>query len=275
MRCPVCGAPLVETEEGRLVCLNGHVVEEWEPVYQPPRGDEEKMSRIHTAPLLDYFHRDAGLTVTGDRKLDILTIKASMKGVDTSRVEARRMAYRALAVLLGDKQRVDTLMATAAEAIDTIYSRGRRHKPSRVAFAAAVYALNHHGYLVDNDVIKKLEAMFMVKWRSVHKLLLEYGLSLKRPYRETVMQYISRYASKLGLQGEVETLAYRIASAYINASNKRPLAKTLAAAALYLAAKILRPVSYTKLTSITGLTEIGIRNVVRDIMRHVAIEVRL
>ena len=274
-RCPICGAEIIELD-GRLVCLNGHVIEEERLVHHPPLGDvDEKLAREHTTPLLD-FHRDAGLTVTGDRKIDNMTLAASIKGIDSARIEARRLAYRALATLYGeDKRRVDMLMETVSKVIDKIYSHGRRHKPSRVAFAAILYALNHHSLLVDRETVMKLEAMFMTRWRSAHQLLIAYGLPLKRSYREIVMQYISLYASKLGLQGEVEALAYRIATAFIQFSNRRPLARTLAAAALFLAAKILSPVSYTKVTRVTGLTENGIRKVVREIMKYVVIEVRL
>ncbi len=285
-RCPICGAPLVRTPEGLLVCANGHVVEEYGVDSGPEWrafDAEEESSRSRAGPPLSERLHDRGVTTTISRsrdpryaKLAALHRRLRVEG-HAAEVEAFQELNRVAALLELPGHVVDTAAVLLRKALRAGLLRhrgGSRLREWVAALLVAASRLSSGPQLTVRDVAVRLGVPERRVARAYRELVMGLGV---RPRPLDPTSYIPRIAAAVRATPAVEALAARLAAALRQrglAQGKPPLG--LAAAAVYLASILLdEKRGQTAIARAAGITDMTVRNRYRDLVDNLYIEVRL
>ncbi len=292
LRCPNCGADLRlyarRDESGNLVCTNcGYVISEADFDVGPEwrsftEEDRIRRSRVG-APLTETVH-DKGLTTyiyargraaadPRQRKLAILQARLRTHG------------HRKLISLLQEVNRASTRLhlparvhETMAKLVKKIYDIGliKKNNVNEYLAAAAIIASRIEGHPISaRDVAEALNVNIQAVWRAYNNIVRKLRVTAATPPRPSM--YVSKIASRLGLSGEVESLALRFTALLerTRLSQGKP-PEPLAAAAVYLASTLLdKKRNQLEVARAVGTSDATIRNRYRDIVDNFYIEVRL
>ncbi len=283
--CPICGAPLFRTAEGKLVCINGHVIED-EPVDLGPEWRaytaEERVSRGRAGSLTERVH-DRGVTTSISwsrdprfQRLAALHNRLRVEG-HTSEVEAFQELNRLAALLSLPGYVVDTAAALLRQALQAgLLKRrgGSRLREWIVAILVAASRLSNGPLSSIREAAQKTGASPSRVARAYRELVMGLGVRTKPPDASSV---VPRLAERLQVSPQVELLATRLLSALRQrglTQGKPPLG--LAAAAVYLSSILLdEKRNQTDVAKAAGVTDATIRNRYRDLVDKLWIEVEL
>ncbi len=278
-RCPYCGAPLVRLG-GRLVCTNGHVVEE-EVLDTGPEwrayGAEEALARSRASPLTQRLH-DYGVS-TGFRSRDprwarLAALHRRLRVEHDERLVEALGELSRLAPLLDLPGHVaDTAAALLRRAESAGVLRGGQRLREYVAAALVAAARLEGRGVTINEAAERLGVDRSRLARAYRELVTALGVKPRLDPRSLV----PRLASRLNLPPAVEALANRL----IDALRVKGLLQGkpqvgVAAAAVYLASILLdEKRNQAEVARAAGVTDATIRNRYRDIVDNLWIEVQL
>ncbi len=285
LRCPICGAPVVKTEEGIYVCLNGHVVEEEAvdtgPEWRSFTSEEYVARRRVGSPLTQRLH-DLGVSTAISRSRDpryqrlaALHRRLRVEG-HQKLVEALQALNRAVALLGLPNHIAETAAALLKKLEDSDYrlGAGQRLMENIAALIVAASRIDGRSPLPLREAAKRLALNEKRVAKAYREIVSRLGVR-PRPLDPTT--YLPRLSQQLRLSPRIETLAARLLHALRStgaAQGKPPLG--LAAAAVYLASILLdEKKSQTEIAKAAGVTDMTIRNRYRDIVDNLYIEVRL
>lgn len=289
MVCPSCGAPLAlyarRDVNGNLVCTRcGLVISEADFDLGPEwrsftPEDRVRRSRVGS-PMTSLVH-DYGLTTY------IYTRSKDPRQRKLAALQARLRTYKnqKLISVLQDANRVArrlNLPPSAAETYGKIVRKLYEEKMIKknnvneyLAAAALIAARLERHPLSVNDVINVLGVKRQQLWRAYNSILKKLRVRSAAPPKPH--NFIPKIASRLGLGGEVETLALRFATLLVRtglAQGKPP--EPLAGAAIYLSSILLdKKRNQQEIARVVNATDATIRNRYRDIVDNFYIEVRL
>jgi len=288
-RCPVCGSPLRLTArrsgDGSLVCTNcGYVISESDFDLGPEwrsftQEDRVRRSRVGS-PMTSLVH-DYGLTTyiysrsRDPRQRKLVALQARLRTYKNQKLisvlqEANRVARRL--------NLPHSVSETFGKLVRRLYEEKilKKNNVNEYLAAAVLVAarLERHPISV-NDVVKTLGVKQQQLWRAYNNILKKLRVRPATPPKPH--NFIPKIASRLGLSGEVETLALRFATMLVHtglAQGKPP--EPLAGAAIYLSSILLdRKKNQQEIAKVVNATDATIRNRYRDIVDNFYIEVRL
>ncbi|ALL00150.1 transcription initiation factor IIB [Pyrodictium delaneyi] len=288
-KCPSCGGPLSiyarRQSDGRLVCTSCGFVLEESPIDSGPEWrsfteeDRTRRSRVG-APLTARVH-DKGLTTyiyaprSDIRARKLVAIQASLRSHGHKKLikvlqEANRVAAR-----LQLPSRVAETMARIIRQLQSLGVLKKNNINEYLAAAAVVAARIERHPLTMRDVAETLGLSEQDVWRAYRRIVTRLKVRVTTPPKPQM--YVSKIASKLGLNGEVEALATRFTIMLARtglAQGKPP--EALAAAAVYVSSILLdQKRNQLTVAKAIGVTDATIRNRYRDIVDNFYIEVRL
>ena len=303
-RCPGCGAPVYEVARftgNNYVCsrcgtvLNEIIMDygpEWR-TYNPE--DAARRSRVGS-PNTFRLHVPVGTIIDkrrtsrgGVRKLTLGERSRMEKLAATQQKVIMHGSNERLANILREVNRAGSelrlpnhVIESASFLVRELFKRGiiKRNNVEEYVAASLVAAIKLNAHpLSMSDVVKKLGVSRQALWRAYSNLVEK--LKVNRSYGPRSIpkpqMYISRIASKLKLNGEVESLAYRFSYLLVKtgiAQGKPP--EALAAAAVYVASILLDDKrNQVTIARAVGVTDATIRNRYRDIVDNFYIEVRI
>jgi transcription initiation factor TFIIB len=286
--CPGCGAPIsvyARWDEGRLICTKcGTIIyenlfdigPEWRSFTEE---DRQRRSRVG-APLTSRIH-DKGLTSfvyarrNDPRQWKIVAIQARLRSQGQQKLIGLLQEANRVIAQLGLPPHV---AETMARILRKLYAMGliRKNNMNEYIAAAAIIASRIEQYPLSMRVVaSKLKVSHQALWRAYSNIVTK--LKVRTVNIPKPSMYVSRIVSKLNLNGEVESLAYRFTDLLVKtgiAQGKPP--EALAAAAVYVASILLdnkrNQLTIAKAIEVTDAT---IRNRYRDIVDNFYIEVRL
>jgi transcription initiation factor TFIIB len=287
-RCPVCNAPLAlyarRDENGALVCTNcGYVIAESSFDLGPEwrsftEEDRTRRSRVGS-PLTALVH-DYGLTTyiysrRDPRQRKLAAIQAKLRSHKNRKLIALLQEVNSIVRRFRLQQSV---AETYARLVRKLYEEGMIKKNNTVEYMAAallVAARLENHPLSFNDIIRAFDIEPQQFWRAYNTIVNKLRVRAARPPRP--QHFVPKIASRLGLSGEVETLAVKFTALLQQtglAQGKPP--EPLAGAAVYLASILLdRKRNQQDVARAVNATDATIRNRYRDIVDNFYIEVRL
>jgi len=289
MLCPSCGAPLAlyakRDTNGNLVCTQCGLVlseadfdlgPEWRSFTQEDRLRRSRVGSPMTALVHDYGLTTYIYTHSRDpRQRKLVALQARLRTYKHQKLisvlqEANRVARK-----LNLPQRT---AETYGRLVRKLYEEKliKKNNINEYLAAAALIAarLEKHPLSV-NDVLQALGVRKQQLWRAYNTILRKLKVRSTAPPKPH--NFIPKIASKLGLGGEVETLALRFATLLVRtglAQGKPP--EPLAGAAIYISSILLdRKKNQQEIAKVVNATDATIRNRYRDIVDNFYIEVRL
>ncbi len=268
VRDPVTGE-LVDPETGEVVV--DHPI-----VALPPRivEPDEYFSKASSARVTMAVH-DGGLwTTADDPKIDRLQ-RRLRKEKSRAMVGVLTKIWRVGRSLGVPDDVVEDAAIAARKALRSIYASFNAPKRWRSALAAAAILLAARSRGVSIDVDALTDALGIDRsdlWAMVRKLMEVLGIRVSG--RKIAMAEIGRIAGRLGLPAEVRTLAERIVGLLPDSCIDGKSPRSIAAAAIYVAANALGyRVSQKELRSIAIIAEPTLRQRVKDILSHIEVTV--
>ncbi len=296
MLCPKCGEPLLfDPETGEYVCRNGHVIvehvvdkrREWKA------GDREELLRRSRvgAPIRfsdpNPLSTLIGVRRGGGRSLERLRRVQRRVSMDakakrkTTVVELMKEAASKLnlpPMIIEEASR----MYSKIEREDGSIARGRRLAP--LALALLYYASKTLSVSRSLDDFIYAGSMWGVGKGTLKKAVRNYYMLLRERHvnnaesstttKKSVLSYISRIASKLGVSPRAERLAKELAAQinYASLAGRNP--RGLAAAILSVTCNILNEnIRQVELSKASGVSTVTIRKRKREIFESYTIEV--
>ena len=291
--CPVCNSTerFVDNSRAEVCCarcglvLDEHLIDhgpEWRAF-----DHEQRDKRTRTGAPLTYTISDKGLNTTIDwkdkdihghkiperNKAQIYRLRKWNKRMRVSGAGERNLAF-ALSELDRDSSRLGIPRSVREDAA-IIYRSAAKNKLIRgrsieVVVASALYAACRRCNIP--RTLDEIAIASNVSKKQVGKtdrfLSRELNIKLKPT---SPSDYISRFASKLGLSGEVQAKAIEIINKAVKAglsSGKGPTG--VAAAALYIASLLLGERKTQKeVSEISGVTEVTIRNRYKELSEKI------
>jgi len=278
LRCPVCGADVIVDETGRLVCRNGHVLDD-SPVASPGTrfqnpGDEHTWFTGHST-----LYPSVGMTQTGDPELDALTARAWLDRKTRVYEVKERVLHITRLLGIDDNDVVGEALLLAEKVT------GLSGNASSLAAAAVYAALYRRGYTEPaTDFMARLRAQG-VKVVKHYFMRATKHLGAVPSHRELTMQLAARIAHEVAREADADpdvlaALAQRILAAFYAAyvpGRRINTPKCLAAAAVYIAARAIgsKILPYRALERATGRTEACIRLAANNILAAVDVTVEV
>ncbi len=298
-QCDLCGSKelIINYEEGSLICKNcgnvlaNHLIDhskEWRTFF----GEDEVAMTRTGAPVKLAIH-DKGITT--EIKLtskDKMHEKEMNRFLNLSKYQKRlrindskdRNFYSAFILLdeisirLGLPERVKE---TAAQLYrKTIEENPKKGRSIRGLLANCIYIACK---ICDHPIrIKDIMETLNVKSRTFSKYYAEIINSLSDDNRtkiksNTSLNYVPMISEKLGLNAEVEIVSKNIIEKALNTgkiAGKSPL--SIAAAAVYIACTLTNNKrTQRQIAECAGITEVTIRNISRELIRNLDINVYL
>ena len=291
--CPVCNSTerFVDNSRAEVCCARCGLVLDENLIDHGPESrsfdHEQRDKRTRTGAPLTYTISDKGLNTTIDwkdkdihghkiperNKAQIYRLRKWNKRMRVSGAGERNLAF-ALSELDRDSSRLGIPRSVREDAA-IIYRRAAKNKLIRgrsieVVVASALYAACRRCNIP--RTLDEIAIASNVSKKQVGKtyrfLSRELNIKLKPT---SPSDYISRFASKLGLSGEVQAKAIEIINKAVKAglsSGKGPTG--VAAAALYIASLLLGERKTQKeVSEISGVTEVTIRNRYKELSENI------
>ena len=291
--CPVCNSTerFVDNSRAEVCCARCGLVLDENLIDHGPEwrafDHEQRDKRTRTGAPLTYTISDKGLNTTIDwkdkdihghkiperNKAQIYRLRKWNKRMRVSGAGERNLAF-ALSELDRDSSRLGIPRSVREDAA-IIYRRAAKNKLIRgrsieVVVASALYAACRRCNIP--RTLDEIAIASNVSKKQVGKtyrfLSRELNIKLKPT---SPSDYISRFASKLGLSGEVQAKAIEIINKAVKAglsSGKGPTG--VAAAALYIASLLLGERKTQKeVSEISGVTEVTIRNRYKELSENI------
>ena len=291
--CPVCNSTerFVDNSRAEVCCARCGLVLDENLIDHGPEwrafDHEQRDKRTRTGAPLTYTISDKGLNTTIDwkdkdihghkiperNKAQIYRLRKWNKRMRVSGAGERNLAF-ALSELDRDSSRLGIPRSVREDAA-IIYRRAAKNKLIRgrsieVVVASALYAACRRCNIP--STLDEIAIASNVSKKQVGKtyrfLSRELNIKLKPT---SPSDYISRFASKLGLSGEVQAKAIEIINKAVKAglsSGKGPTG--VAAAALYIASLLLGERKTQKeVSEISGVTEVTIRNRYKELSEKI------
>ena len=291
--CPVCNSTerFVDNSRAEVCCARCGLVLDENLIDHGPEwrafDHEQRDKRTRTGAPLTYTISDKGLNTTIDwkdkdihghkiperNKAQIYRLRKWNKRMRVSGAGERNLAF-ALSELDRDSSRLGIPRSVREDAA-IIYRRAAKNKLIRgrsieVVVASALYAACRRCNIP--RTLDEIAIASNVSKKQVGKtyrfLSRELNIKLKPT---SPSDYISRFASKLGLSGEVQAKAIEIINKAVKAglsSGKGPTG--VAAAALYIASLLLGERKTQKeVSEISGVTEVTIRNRYKELSEKI------
>lgn len=291
--CPECHSTNLEYdyERAEIICSRCGLVLDENIIDQGPEwrafDHEQRDKRTRTGAPLTYTISDKGLNTTIDwkdkdihghkiperNKAQIYRLRKWNKRMRVSGAGERNLAF-ALSELDRDSSRLGIPRSVREDAA-IIYRSAAKNKLIRgrsieVVVASALYAACRRCNIP--RTLDEIAIASNVSKKQVGKtyrfLSRELNIKLKPT---SPSDYISRFASKLGLSGEVQAKAIEIINKAVKAglsSGKGPTG--VAAAALYIASLLLGERKTQKeVSEISGVTEVTIRNRYKELSENI------
>ena len=295
--CPVCNSTerFVDNSRAEVCCARCGLVLDENLIDHGPEwrafDHEQRDKRTRTGAPLTYTISDKGLNTTIDwkdkdihghkiperNKAQIYRLRKWNKRMRVSGAGERNLAF-ALSELDRDSSRLGIPRSVREDAA-IIYRSAAKNKLIRgrsieVVVASALYAACRRCNIP--RTLDEIAIASNVSKKQVGKtyrfLSRELNIKLKPT---SPSDYISRFASKLGLSGEVQAKAIEIINKAVKAglsSGKGPTG--VAAAALYIASLLLGERKTQKeVSEISGVTEVTIRNRYKELSENIAMVV--
>ena len=291
--CPVCNSTerFVDNSRAEVCCARCGLVLDENLIDHGPEwrafDHEQRDKRTRTGAPLTYTISDKGLNTTIDwkdkdihghkiperNKAQIYRLRKWNKRMRVSGAGERNLAF-ALSELDRDSSRLGIPRSVREDAA-IIYRSAAKNKLIRgrsieVVVASALYAACRRCNIP--RTLDEIAIASNVSKKQVGKtyrfLSRELNIKLKPT---SPSDYISRFASKLGLSGEVQAKAIEIINKAVTAglsSGKGPTG--VAAAALYIASLLLGERKTQKeVSEISGVTEVTIRNRYKELSENI------
>ena len=291
--CPVCNSTerFVDNSRAEVCCARCGLVLDENLIDHGPEwrafDHEQRDKRTRTGAPLTYTISDKGLNTTIDwkdkdihghkiperNKAQIYRLRKWNKRMRVSGAGERNLAF-ALSELDRDSSRLGIPRSVREDAA-IIYRRAAKNKLIRgrsieVVVASALYAACRRCNIP--RTLDEIAIASNVSKKQVGKtyrfLSRELNIKLKPT---SPSDYISRFASKLGLSGEVQAKAIEIINKAVKSglsSGKGPTG--VAAAALYIASLLLGERKTQKeVSEISGVTEVTIRNRYKELSEKI------
>ena len=291
--CPVCNSTerFVDNSRAEVCCARCGLVLDENLIDHGPEwrafDHEQRDKRTRTGAPLTYTISDKGLNTTIDwkdkdihghkiperNKAQIYRLRKWNKRMRVSGAGERNLAF-ALSELDRDSSRLGIPRSVREDAA-IIYRSAAKNKLIRgrsieVVVASALYAACRRCNIP--RTLDEIAIASNVSKKQVGKtyrfLSRELNIKLKPT---SPSDYISRFASKLGLSGEVQAKAIEIINKAVDAglsSGKGPTG--VAAAALYIASLLLGERKTQKeVSEISGVTEVTIRNRYKELSEKI------
>ena len=291
--CPVCNSTerFVDNSRAEVCCARCGLVLDENLIDSGPEwrafDHEQRDKRTRTGAPLTYTISDKGLNTTIDwkdkdirghkiperNKAQIYRLRKWNKRMRVSGAGERNLAF-ALSELDRDSSRLGIPRSVREDAA-IIYRSAAKNKLIRgrsieVVVASALYAACRRCNIP--RTLDEIAIASNVSKKQVGKtyrfLSRELNIKLKPT---SPSDYISRFASKLGLSGEVQAKAIEIINKAVKAglsSGKGPTG--VAAAALYIASLLLGERKTQKeVSEISGVTEVTIRNRYKELSENI------
>ena len=291
--CPVCNSTerFVDNSRAEVCCARCGLVLDENLIDHGPEwrafDHEQRDKRTRTGAPLTYTISDKGLNTTIDwkdkdihghkiperNKAQIYRLRKWNKRMRVSGAGERNLAF-ALSELDRDSSRLGIPRSVREDAA-IIYRSATKNKLIRgrsieVVVASALYAACRRCNIP--RTLDEIAIASNVSKKQVGKtyrfLSRELNIKLKPT---SPSDYISRFASKLGLSGEVQAKAIEIINKAVDAglsSGKGPTG--VAAAALYIASLLLGERKTQKeVSEISGVTEVTIRNRYKELSEKI------
>ena len=291
--CPVCNSTerFVDNSRAEVCCARCGLVLDENLIDHGPEwrafDHEQRDKRTRTGAPLTYTISDKGLNTTIDwkdkdihghkiperNKAQIYRLRKWNKRMRVSGVGERNLAF-ALSELDRDSSRLGIPRSVREDAA-IIYRSAAKNKLIRgrsieVVVASALYAACRRCNIP--RTLDEIAIASNVSKKQVGKtyrfLSRELNIKLKPT---SPSDYISRFASKLGLSGEVQAKAIEIINKAVKSglsSGKGPTG--VAAAALYIASLLLGERKTQKeVSEISGVTEVTIRNRYKELSEKI------
>jgi transcription initiation factor TFIIB len=295
IRCPECGSDKVvkDLDMGEFVCSNCGLVigediadqgAEWR-AFTP----EERKAKVRAGTPVKYSHFDKGLSTVIRVGKDAFGRPLSPK-VKREMWRLRRWQMRSkihasksrnLMKAMNELQRLSDVLSTPSsvqEMAAVVYRKALneglvRGRSIKGMIAAALYAA--YRFTKNPRTLKEItEASFQdIKEVSRNYRLIVRRLDMKMPI-DRPLDYVTKIAEKARVSSDVEGLALRL---IIEAKKKYATAgkdpSGLAAAALYIAAKLLKEkVTQSQLAKAANVTEVTIRNRKRELVKTLQLD---
>ena len=297
--CPVCNSTerFVDNSRAEVCCARCGLVLDENLIDHGPEwrafDHEQRDKRTRTGAPLTYTISDKGLNTTIDwkdkdihghkiperNKAQIYRLRKWNKRMRVSGAGERNLAF-ALSELDRDSSRLGIPRSVREDAA-IIYRSAAKNKLIRgrsieVVVASALYAACRRCNIP--RTLDEIAIASNVSKKQVGKtyrfLSRELNIKLKPT---SPSDYISRFASKLGLSGEVQAKAIEIINKAVKAglsSGKGPTG--VAAAALYIASLLLGERKTQKeVSEISGVTEVTIRNRYKELSEKIDMVVQI
>ena len=297
--CPVCNSTerFVDNSRAEVCCARCGLVLDENLIDHGPEwrafDHEQRDKRTRTGAPLTYTISDKGLNTTIDwkdkdihghkiperNKAQIYRLRKWNKRMRVSGAGERNLAF-ALSELDRESSRLGIPRSVREDAA-IIYRSAAKNKLIRgrsieVVVASALYAACRRCNIP--RTLDEIAIASNVSKKQVGKtyrfLSRELNIKLKPT---SPSDYISRFASKLGLSGEVQAKAIEIINKAVKAglsSGKGPTG--VAAAALYIASLLLGERKTQKeVSEISGVTEVTIRNRYKDLSEKIDMVVQI
>ena len=297
--CPVCNSTerFVDNSRAEVCCARCGLVLDENLIDHGPEwrafDHEQRDKRTRTGAPLTYTISDKGLNTTIDwkdkdihghkiperNKAQIYRLRKWNKRMRVSGAGERNLAF-ALSELDRDSSRLGIPRSVREDAA-IIYRSAAKNKLIRgrsieVVVASALYAACRRCNIP--RTLDEIAIASNVSKKQVGKtyrfLSRELNIKLKPT---SPSDYISRFASKLGLSGEVQAKAIEIINKAVDAglsSGKGPTG--VAAAALYIASLLLGERKTQKeVSEISGVTEVTIRNRYKELSEKIDMVVQI
>ena len=291
--CPVCNSTerFVDNSRAEVCCARCGLVLDENLIDHGPEwrafDHEQRDKRTRTGAPLTYTISDKGLNTTIDwkdkdihghkiperNKAQIYRLRKWNKRMRVSGAGERNLAF-ALSELDRDSSRLGIPRSVREDAAIIYRSAAKnnliRGRSIEVVVASALYAACRRCNIP--RTLDEIAIASNVSKKQVGKtyrfLSRELNIKLKPT---SPSDYISRFASKLGLSGEVQAKAIEIINKAVDAglsSGKGPTG--VAAAALYIASLLLGERKTQKeVSEISGVTEVTIRNRYKELSEKI------
>lgn len=297
--CPICGTVerSIDSRKAEVTCAKCGCVLEENLIDRGPEwrafDHEQRDKRARTGAPLTYTISDKGLTTTIDsknrdsngrnipeaNKAQMYRLRIWNKRMRVANASERNLAF-ALSELDRESSRL-SIPRTIREDAAVIYRKAARKKLIRGRSIESMVAAALYMACRRNDVPRTLDEMSdasNVSKKQIGKNYRFLSRELKIKLKPTSpSDYIPRFASKLGLSGEVQAKAIEIVgkakkSGVLNGKGPTGVAAT----ALYISSILLgERKTQRDIADVAGITEVTIRNRYKEIAEDVDLGVTI
>lgn len=297
LKCPECGSKNIKRDykKAELVCEDcGLVIDENIVDFGPEWrafDDEQIVKRVRTGAPIKYTRPNKGLTTEIDMyDVDFRGVKLSASSKSQmqrlrkwhKRSSISSSIERNLAVALSELSRIASALGLAEnvkEAAALLYRKAVEMGLIRGRLIESVVAAVIYMVCRQYDIPRTLDEIAAVSGVSKKEIgrtyrFLKKDLGISMPLTNPI-HYIPRFASELGLSGEVQEKARELLEEAAKKgliSGKGPTG--VAAASLYIASVLLGEKRTQKeVADVAGVTEVTIRNRYRELKEKLGIEI--